>query len=74
MIPNDEKKGWCYLAVKNYLHYYMEQYYIEKHEGDFYCLNYLHFLRTESKPKSHEKVCKSKEYCGILMPSEKDNI
>ena len=23
MIPNVEKKGWHYLAVKNYLHYYM---------------------------------------------------
>ena len=23
-IPNEEKEGWHYLAVKNYLHYYME--------------------------------------------------
>ena len=24
MIPNEEKESWHYLAVKNYLHYYME--------------------------------------------------
>ena len=24
MIPNEEKQGWYYLAVKNYLHYYMK--------------------------------------------------
>ena len=24
MIPNEKKEGWHYLAVKNYLHYYME--------------------------------------------------
>ena len=45
-----------------------------KHHGDFYCLNYLHSFRTEKKLKSHEKVCKNKEFCGILMPSEKDNL
>ena len=25
MIPNKEKEGWHYLAVKNYLHCYIEQ-------------------------------------------------
>ena len=24
MISNEEKEGWYYLAVKNYLNYYME--------------------------------------------------
>ena len=24
MIPNEEKEGWYYLAVKNYLHYFIE--------------------------------------------------
>ena len=42
--------------------------------GDFYCLNYLHFFKTERKRKSHEKVCKNKDFCGIVMPSEKDDI
>ena len=45
-----------------------------KHKGDFYCLNCLHSLRTENRLKSHEKVCKNKDFCGIVMPSEKDNI
>ena len=36
--------------------------------------NCLHFFRTENKLKSHEKVCKNKDFCGIVMPSEKDNI
>ena len=45
-----------------------------KHDGDFYCLNCLHSFRTENKLKSHEKVCKNKDFCGIVMPSEKDNI
>ena len=45
-----------------------------KHHGDFYCLNCLHSFRTENKLKSHEKVCKNKDFCGIVMPSEKDNI
>ena len=43
-------------------------------KGDFYCLNCLHSLRTENKVKSHEKVCKNKDFCGIVTPSEKDNI
>ena len=45
-----------------------------KHHVDFYCLNCLHSFRTENKLKSHEKVCKNKDFCGITMPSEKDNI
>ena len=45
-----------------------------KHHGDFYCLNCLHSFRTENKLKSQEKVCKNKDFCGILMSSEKDNI
>ena len=45
-----------------------------KNKNDFYCLNCLHSFRTENKLKSHEKVCKNKDFCGIVMPSEKDNI
>ena len=39
-----------------------------------YCLDCLHSLRTENKLKSHEKVCKNKDFCGIVLPSEKDKI
>ena len=45
-----------------------------KHHGDFYCLNFLHSFRTETKLKFHEQVCKNKDFCWILMPSEKDKI
>ena len=44
-----------------------------KHKGDF-CLNCLHSFRTKKKLKSHEKVYKNKDFCGIVMPSEKYNI
>ena len=32
-----------------------------------------HSFRTEIKLKSHEIVCKNKDFYGIEMPSEKDN-
>ena len=38
----------------------------------FYCLNCLH---SENKLQSHKKVCKNKDFRGIVMPPpEKDNI
>ena len=37
-------------------------------------MNYLHSFRTENKLKSHKKVCKNKDFCGIVMPSEKDKV
>ena len=45
-----------------------------KHHGDFSCLNGLHSFRTESKLKSHKKVHINKDFCGVVMPSEKDNV
>ena len=41
----------------------------------FYCLNCLHSFRAENKLQSHKKVCKNKDFRGIVMPPpEKDNI
>ena len=37
-------------------------------------MNCLHSFRAENKLKSQEKVCKNKDFCGILISSEKDNI
>ena len=37
-------------------------------------MNYLHSFRTENELKSHEKVCKNKDFCEIVMPSEKYSI
>ena len=42
-----------------------------KHRGDFYCLNCLHPFRIENNLKSHEEVCKTKYFWGIVIPSEK---
>ena len=72
IIPNKKKEGLHYLAV-NQLSTLLRRI-TSKHHGDFYCLNCLHSFRTENKLKSHEKVCKNKDFCGIVMPSEKDNI
>ena len=34
----------------------------------------MNCLHCQNKLKSHEKVCKNKDFCGIVMPLEKDNI
>ena len=72
MIPNEEKQGWHYLTVKKLST--LLRGITSKHHCDFYCLNCLHSFRTENKLKSHEKSCKNKDFSGIVMPSEKDNI
>ena len=45
-----------------------------KHKGEFYCLNCLHSFRAENKLGFYEKVCKNKDFCEIVMPSEEDKI
>ena len=47
---------------------------ISKDHGDFYWLNCLHSFRTEYMLKYHEKICKNKDFCTILIPSENDKI
>ena len=71
MIPNEEKKDELSCSKKLPALLYGTT---SKHKGDFYCLDCIHSFRTENKLKSHEKVCKNKDFCGILMPSEKDEI
>ena len=43
MIPNEEKEGWHYLAVKKLSTPLRGV--ASKHHGDFYCLNCLHSFR-----------------------------
>ena len=31
-------------------------------------------FRTKSKLESHEKVCESKDFCNVIMPSEETKI
>ena len=45
-----------------------------KHHSDFYCLNCLNSFRTKHKLKSHENVYKNKDFCRVVILSEKDNI
>ena len=72
MIPSKQEEGWNYLAVRKLS--VLLRGLTWKHDGDYYCLNCLYCFRTENKLKSPEKVCKNKYFCGIVMPSEKDNI
>ena len=69
MIQVEEKEVCFCLAVKKLsvlLHAINS-----KHKGDFCSLNFFH---SENKFKSHEKVCKNKNFSRILMPSQKDNM
>ena len=70
MIPYEEKEACYYLALKNLST--LLGGITSKHHSDFYFLNCVHSFRTEPEP--HEEVCKNKDFCGIVMPSENDNI
>ena len=72
MILNVEEEGWHYLAVKKV--FALLYGITSKHKGNFYCLNCLHSFRTENKLRSHQEVCKNKNFCGIVMSSQKVNI
>ena len=72
MIPKVEKERWHYFAVKKLSPLLRET--KSKHQGDFYCLNCLHSFRTEDEFKSHQKVFKDKDFCEVLMASEKDKV
>ena len=72
MIPNEGKEGRPYLAAKKLSA--LQRGITSKHDADFFYLNCLHSFRTKNKLKSHEKVCKNKDFCGIAVPSEKINI
>ena len=72
MISNKEKEGWHYLAVKK-LSTLLRGIASKRHE-DFYCLDCLHSFKTENNLKSHEKLCKNKDFFGIVMPAEKNKI
>ena len=70
MIPNKEKEGWHYLPVKELSTLLPGV--TSKHHEYVYCLNCLHSFRTENKLKYLEKVCKNKDSCGIVMPTEEN--
>ena len=72
IIRNEEKKDWHYLTVKKLSA--LLRTITSKHDGNYYCLDCLHSSKTKRNLKYHEKAYKRKVFCGILMPSEKDNI
>ena len=45
-----------------------------KYDGDFYCINCLHCLRTKNRLEKHYNVCKNHEYCYVEMSEEYDKI
>ena len=71
MIPDEEKEGWHYLAVKKTICVTKRNNF--KHDDYFYCQNCLHSFTTENKLKCHKKVCKSKDFCGAALSIQKDN-
>ena len=47
---------------------------MSKHHGDFYCFNCFHYFSTKNTFKSHEKVCKNKDFRNVKMSSKDTNI
>ena len=39
-----------------------------------YILNCFHSFSTKNKLQSHKSVCKNKDFCNIIMPSEDTKI
>ena len=63
---------WHYLAVKKLSA--LLRGITSKHDGDFYCLNFLNSYRTENRLKKHYHVCKNHDYCYVDMPKEGNKI
>ena len=70
MITDGEK--YHYLAMKSLFRLLYGI--ASNHDVDYYCMNCLYLLRTESKLKSHENVRKDRGYCHMRMPEKDDNI
>ena len=66
MISNGE--GWHYLAV-NKLSALLRRI-TSKHDVDFYSLNCFHSSQHRQKLELHKKICESKDFCNVIMPSE----
>ena len=69
MIPNGE--GRNYLAVKKLSA--LLRGITSKNNGEFYSLNCLQSFRT-IELESYIKVCKNKNFCNEIMPSEDTTI
>ena len=47
---------------------------ISNHDGDFYCLSFLHSFRTYNILKKREKLCENNDFCYVEIPDKKNNI
>ena len=45
-----------------------------KHHGEFYCLNNLQLLQQKTNVNRIKKLCKNKDFCQVIMPSEDTKI
>ena len=63
---------WHYLAAKKLS--VLLRGITSKHEGDFYCLNCFHSLRTENKLKKYKNMCENHDYCSVEMPKEDNKM
>ena len=68
MIPGEEKKRLAlYFSKKNYI--------IKRNNiKTSWCYLLLELKFCYNQKQTHEKLCKNKDFCGIIMPSEKDKI
>ena len=70
MIPNEGRECWQYLAAKNLLALLRGITY----HSDFNYLNFLHSFATKGKLESQKKVCKMKDFCKIILLTQKKII
>ena len=68
MILNGEGQRWHYLAVKK-ISVFISRI-TSKNNGDIYCLNCCHSIRTKNKLESHKEVCENKDFCNLIKPSK----
>ena len=40
-----------------------------KDDGDLYCLNCFHSIKTKNKLELHKKVFENKDFCNVVMSS-----
>ena len=69
---SEGRQQWDYLAV------WMLSAFLwgiaSKNDGDFYCLNCLHFFRRKNKLELKERESEDKEFRILIMPFEHTNI
>ena len=68
MIP----KGQHYLQVNKLSA--LLRWITSKHYVDLYFSSCFHFFRTKNKLESHKRICKNKDFCNDIIPSEDTKI